>query len=743
MNVRMTDPTRTVVIEAHQLTRRFGARTVVDRVSFTVTRGAIFGLLGPNGSGKSTIIRMLCGVLAPSGGSARVLGHDAAHEAEAIKRRIGYMSQKFSLYGDLSVRENLEFYGRVYGLGPTETAARMEVVCALTAIGDRLDQLAATLSGGWKQRLALACALIHDPEVVFLDEPTAGIDPVARRELWDLLFELSGRGVTLFVTTHYMDEAERCSEVAYIHLSRLIAMGKPHDLKARPEVTPTGTRRIELTVERPTESLARLRQLPGVLDATLFGETIHLLVAHDLTDARILDEASTADMRATARAITPSLEDVFVTLSRAASRREPDVDAPPASLPGASEPAPGPTAQPASIASGTPPPAPRSGTGGGLLAVMLKEFSHIRREPSTLVFIFLIPVLQMVIFGFAIDTEIEHIPTVVMDLDGRTAGRELIEAFENTRTFRVVQRVTDDEAFRHAITSGRAHVGVKIPPDYSDGLVRGEQAQVQVLIDGSDSQVANAALHTAQMLGIQFSRRVGMQLAEARALAPSRDPYGAVAAPLEVRARLLFNPDLESSHFFVPGLVGIILQLVLLFLTAFAVVREREHGTLEQLFVTPVSRVGLLLGKLIPYALVGVVEMVIILAVMVFLFQVPIHGDVLLLLALSSLFIVTALGMGLFVSTLARTQLQAMQFAFLIMLPSVLLSGFMFPRSEMPIPIRAASYALPVSYFIEVLRGIVLRGADLTDLTPHVLGLAGCCVVIVGLSLTRFRKQLA
>ena len=257
-----------------------------------------------------------------------------------------------------------------------------------------------------------------------------------------------------------------------------------------------------------------------------------------------------------------------------------------------------------------------------------------------------IPVLQTMIFGYAIDAKIEHIPTVVYDLDGRRHARELIEAFANTRTFDVVERVLDDESFRRALTSGRAKVGVRIPPDYTDRLLRSEQVQVQVLIDGSDSQVATTALNATNLLGINRSITIARSLADALQVAPARNAAGEAALPIEMRPRLLYNPDLESSHFFVPGLVGIILQLVTLFLTSFAIVRERELGTLEQLFVTPVGRLGLLLGKLMPYAIIGFVEMLIVLTVMVYVFGVPIHGSLPLLLGLSTLFLVCSLGWG-------------------------------------------------------------------------------------------------
>ena len=266
--------------------------------------------------------------------------------------------------------------------------------------------------------------------------------------------------------------------------------------------------------------------------------------------------------------------------------------------------------------------------------------------------------------------------------------------------------------------------------------------QVQVLIDGSDSQVATTAQSTARLLGLNLSIQLARIKGESLQMAPARDPTGQGVLPIETRTRLLYNPDLESSHFFVPGLVGIILQLVTLFLTSFAIVRERELGTLEQLFVAPVGRMGLLFGKLLPYAMIGFVEMLIVLTVMIYLFGVPINGSIVLLLALSMLFMVCSLGLGLLVSTLSKTQLEAVQFAFVIMLPSVLLSGFMFPRSEMPLPIYVLTFGIPVTYFIEILRGIVLRAADFADLVPSIVGLTICGGVVLSLSVLRFQKRL-
>lgn len=378
----------------------------------------------------------------------------------------------------------------------------------------------------------------------------------------------------------------------------------------------------------------------------------------------------------------------------------------------------------------------------GFLAILLKEFAHIRRDRSTIFFAFAVPALQLTIFGYAIEVTIENIPLVVYDLDGRQESRRLVEAMEATRSFRVRERVQDIESLRAAIRAGRCKAGLIIPADYSERLLRGEQAHVQVLIDGSDSQVATTAVNASQLLATNLSINRARALAEQALRVPARSATGAPALPIEARTRLLYNADLESSHFFVPGLIAIIMQLVLLFMTSFSIVKEREHGTLEQLFVTPVGRAGLLFGKLLPYALMAFGELLLVLGLMTLVFGVQVQGSLLALFGLAMLFIVTVLGLGLLISTLATTQLEAIQLAFIVMLPSVLLSGFMFPRSEMPTIIWLLTHVIPVTYFIEILRGIILRAAGPGDLAPHVFGLCVCCVVILGLAMTRFRKQL-
>jgi ABC-type multidrug transport system ATPase subunit len=317
-----TDPTAQYAIYTHQLTRRFGQRLAVDHLDLAIERGEIYGFLGPNGSGKSTTIKMLCGLLSPSSGQASVCGLNVNTHAEAIRAKIGYMPQKFSLYEDLTVQENLDFYAQLYGVTGKEALSRKQAVIDLVGVGKYQKYLGKQLSGGWKQRLALCCALVHNPEIIFLDEPTASMDPVARRELWDLLFTLASNGVTLFVTTHYMDEAERCSSVGYIYNSKLIVSGGPDELKQLREVVKADQKRVEIICKPLVKTFNTVKRLGYVTEATIFGQALHVIMVNEVSvDTLLADVRNDGVDVVSGREIAPSLEDVFVSLTRASQNQ--------------------------------------------------------------------------------------------------------------------------------------------------------------------------------------------------------------------------------------------------------------------------------------------------------------------------------------------------------------------------------------------------------------------------------------
>jgi len=364
----------------------------------------------------------------------------------------------------------------------------------------------------------------------------------------------------------------------------------------------------------------------------------------------------------------------------------------------------------------------------GFGAVFYKETLHVRRDFGTLFFSLIIPLLQMLLLGYGIDTNIRRINTVVFNADGRQESRELLDRLKNSDTFHVIRYVNSDSEMNNLIVAGKARVGIKIPVDYSDRLLHGMSAQVLVLIDGSDSSVAGQAINVTTAIGLDESLR--------RVLANS------ASFAVDMRPKLLFNPDSRSPNFFLPGLTAVLLLNVTTFLTSFSIVREKERGTLEQLFVTPVKPMGLLLGKLLPYLVIGFCELLLILTFMRFAFRVPIHGSVILLAILSLPYIFVSLSLGILISSKANTQSEAMQLAFLTILPSIFFSGYIFPRETMPRIFYLISYLVPASYFINITRGVILRGAGIQHLWLDGLALSAMGAFLLVIAARRFHDKV-
>jgi len=370
---------------------------------------------------------------------------------------------------------------------------------------------------------------------------------------------------------------------------------------------------------------------------------------------------------------------------------------------------------------------------GRLLTIMRKEFIHIRRDPRTLIIMFFIPVMQMFLLGYAATTNVEHLRTAVLDQDRTARSRALIDAYRASNYFDIVYYVEDKEALLALLDSGEARAGMIIPQGYGHALARGEEVQIAFFIDGSDPNVANTAFSAAQSVGQAQSVEVTMQALSRQA--------GQLPG-IEVRPRVLYNPEMKSSSFMIPALIGTIMQYLTTLFTALAIVREREQGTIEQLIVTPIKSWELVVGKVLPYVIIAFWDLGEILLVGVFWFKVPVRGSVPLLLALALLFLLTCLGIGLLISATAHTQQEAMFMAFLILLPSIFLSGFFFPLEAMPLVLRGISYAIPLRYFLIIVRSIVLKGVGIAPLTDEVIALAIFGTVIMFAATRRFRKRL-
>ena len=366
----------------------------------------------------------------------------------------------------------------------------------------------------------------------------------------------------------------------------------------------------------------------------------------------------------------------------------------------------------------------------GFGAILFKEFIVVARDPLTLFFFFFPPLIEMVAFGYALDNDVKHMAMLVLDEDRTVESRQLVDHFVNTETFRVVGEVQSVEEMKSEMRKGSAYVGLEIPPTFTRNVRAGHSAQVQLLVDGSNSTTALQALNTG--LGVTLTQSLETLLRET----------GRQGVPIDIRPQMLYNPTMRSPNFYIPGVIGIVLQIGTVFATAMAVVREREKGTLETLLVSPLSRWGLMLGKLVPYLCIGMTMAVILFLIMRFLFGVPINGSVLAIMFSTLVYVFALLSLGLLVATKAENQMQALQMAMTFMLPSVFFSGFVFPRETMPWIFYALGAILPTTYFISLARAIILRGAHFFEYWPHLLVLIIMSILLFAFCALAFRKKI-
>jgi ABC-type multidrug transport system ATPase subunit/ABC-type multidrug transport system permease subunit len=632
------------VVEGDGLTRKFGDFTAADGISFRIGRGEIFGLLGPNGAGKSTTFKMMCGLLRPTAGRARVAGLDLYAAAGAARGRVGYMAQKFSLYGDLSVRQNLNFFAGVYGLSGARRREAVERATTTFRLAPFLDANSRDLPLGFKQRLALACAIMHDPAVLFLDEPTSGVDPLTRREFWSHINAMVERGVTVMVTTHFLDEAEYCDRIGLVYRGRLIAEGSPDELKDRVR---SGDR------AEPTLEDAFI-ELVGEFDR---GEG-----QPDNSESHIVSEVPTAGAR-----------------------------------------------QAGSV--------PGLGRLRRMAALVRKESLQIVRDPSSFLIAGVLPVLLLFVYGFGVSLDLRRVPVGLVVEQPSPETDSFAASFRNSQFFEV-RLVRHRAAVEDDLVYGRVKGVVVLAADFSERLGRGETAPIQVLVDGSDPNTAGLVAGYIQLLWANWLEQETVSLS------------GLVnrpqAAPLiSVEPRVWFNPELNSHYALLPGAVAIILTLIGTMLTSLVVAREWERGTMEALLTTPVTPFDLLVGKVVPYYILGLVALALSVAVTVFGFGVPYRGSLPALFAISSAYLAVTLALGLLISTVAKNQFAASQGALIAgFLPAFLLSGYIFEIDSMPAPIRFLTALLPPRYFVFSLQSLFLAGDVLSVLVPSGLVLA-------------------
>lgn len=636
-----------IAIEAKDLTMRFGSFVAVDHVNFRIPRGEIFGFLGSNGCGKSTTMKMLTGLLPASEGEAWLFGQPVDPKDIDTRRRVGYMSQAFSLYSELTVRQNLELHARLFHIPEAEIPERVQEMSERFMLADVEDTLPESLPLGIRQRLSLAVAVIHRPEMLILDEPTSGVDPVARDMFWQLMVDLSRQDkVTIFISTHFMNEAERCDRMSLMHAGKVLASGTPQEL-----------------VERRGAA---------------------------------------------------SLEEAFIAwLAEAAG------PAPEASLPVE---APHEDVKP-----------PRQGFSlRRLFSYSRREALELRRDPVRSTLALMGTVILMLIMGYGISMDVENLRFAVLDRDQTASSQAWSLNLAGSRYFIEQPPLTSYDDLDRRMRSGDVAVAIEIPPNFGRDIARGTPVKIGVWVDGAMPSRAETVKGYVQAMHQTWLQDVA-----------SRQPMPAGQSGLmAIETRYRYNPDVKSLPAIVPAVIPLLLMMIPSMLSALSVVREKELGSIINLYVTPTTRSEFLLGKQLPYIALGMLNFLLLCALSVFVFGVPHKGSFLTLSLAALLYVTLATGMGLLISTFMKSQIAAIFGTSIItLIPATQFSGMIDPVASLEGPGRWIGEIYPTSHFLTVARGTFSKALDLTDLWPQFVPLLVALPVVMGLSVLLLKKQ--
>ena len=640
-------------IEADGLSQRFGDFTAVDRVSFKIERGEIFGFLGSNGCGKTTTMKMLTGLLPPSEGQAMLFGRAVDAGDLETRKQVGYMSQSFSLYGELTVLENLDLHARLFHLPDERRRSRIAELMRRFGLDPYAGKPAAELPLGIRQRLSLAVAVVHEPKLLILDEPTSGVDPVARDEFWALLVELArGQGVTIFISTHFMNEAERCDRISLMHAGKVLASDTPAGLCAA-----RGAATLEAAFIAYLEEATGVTAAPVAVDAE--------------KPAEITVDRNSAKIRPSAFSL----------------RR--------------------------------------------LLGYAYREGLELRRDPVRLAFALLGSVLLMFVLGFGISLDVEGLRFAALDRDQSPESRAYIENIAGSRYFIERPPIVDDADLDRRMRNGELALAIDIPAGFGRDLRRGHWPEIGLWVDGAMPYRGETVRGYAEGMHLEYVQRLILETTGV-----------AAGYPANIVSRYRYNQDVKSIYAMVPAVIPILLIFIPAILMALGVVREKELGSITNLYVTPVTRLEFLLGKQLPYVVVALISFVLLLIQSQVVFDVPIKGSLLALGLGALLYVIATTGIGLLISTFTNTQIAALfGTAILTMLPTVSFSGLTTPVGALEGPAYWIGQLFPASYFLIISRGAFTKALGIADLIPQFVALACFIPVLTVLSVALLNKQ--